>query len=349
MDKKTLLVTGGSGFFGQILSRYLIESCGCHIVNIDLVDSEYSNDCFISYKGDIRNLDLMNEIFSKYRFDAVIHLAAMLAHDRKMLKELWSSNVDGTQNVMDMCLKYKVGKIIFTSSNCLWGRNFDFPVKEDEEPAPVEIYGRSKLEGEKILLSHPDDVTSIIIRCPTIMDEGRLGLLAILYEFVDDNKKLWLVGNGENRYQFIYSKDLAKACELSLDYDKSTIFHIGSDDVKSFNYIYQYVVDHSESTSKLAHFPPGFAKFMMKACYFLGISPLGVYQYNMISSTFIFDTTKIKTELGWQPTRKNEDMLLIAYEYYHKNREEINQRKDVSAHNRAADMGFAIRVLKFFS
>ena len=143
MNKKTILVTGGSGFFGQILSRYLIESNSYRIVNIDLVDSEYANDDFISYKGDIRDLDLMNEIFSKYQFEAVIHLAAMLAHDRKMLKELWSSNVDGTQNVMDMCLKYKVGKIIFTSSNCLWGRNFDFPVKEDEEPAPVEIYGRS--------------------------------------------------------------------------------------------------------------------------------------------------------------------------------------------------------------
>ena len=59
--------------------------------------------------------------------------------------------------------------------------------------------------------------------------------------------------------------------------------------------------------------------------------------------------SKIKTELGWQPTLKNEDMLLKSYEYYHKNREEIHNRKDVSAHNREADMGLAIRVLKFFS
>ena len=69
----------------------------------------------------------------------------------------------------------------------------------------------------------------------------------------------------------------------------------------------------------------------------------------MISSTFIFDTSKIKRELGWAPTMKNEDMLLRSYEFYHKNREEIHNRKDVSAHNREADMGLAIRVLKFFS
>ena len=345
---RTVLVTGGSGFFGQIMSRYLAAR-DYLVINIDLVNSEFQDEHMISYKGDIRDIDLLEKVFSSHQIDAVIHLAAMLAHERKMIKELWSSNVDGTRNIMDMCVKYNIDKIVFTSSNCLWGRNFDYPVTEEEEPAPVEIYGRSKLEGEKILSSQPDKVKSVIIRCPTIMDEGRLGLLAILFEFVDDNKKLWLVGNGENRYQFIYAKDLAKACELSLDYNQGTVFNIGSDDVKSFNYTYQYVVDHSESTSRLAHFPPRFAKFMMKACYFLGISPLGVYQYNMISSTFVFDTSKIKRELGWKPTMMNEDMLLRSYEYYHKNREEIHNRKDVSAHNREADMGLAIRVLKFFS
>ncbi len=347
---KTVLVTGGSGFFGQIMCRYLVEK-GYQCVNIDLVKSEFEHDNLISYQDDIRNIDILEEIFSKYDIYAVMHFAAMLAHEKKMLKELWTSNVDGTQNILDMCVKHGVNKIIFTSSNCLWGKNFDDPVTEDEEPSPVEIYGKSKWEGEKILLSKPDEVNSVIFRCPTIMDEGRLGLLAILYEFVDDNKKLWLVGNGENRYQFIYAKDLAKACELALDHNESDVFNIGSDDVKSFNYTYQYVVDHSESTSKLAHFPAGFAKFMMKLCYHLGISPLGVYQYNMISSTFVFDTTKIKTKLGWEPTLKNEEMLLKSYEYFHKNKTEIKNRKDedVSAHNREADMGLAIRVLKFFS
>jgi len=347
---KTYLITGGSGFFGQIMCKYLAEK-GFKCVNIDLVKSEYTHENLISYQDDIRNKDILDKLFSTYRFDAVLHFAAMLAHEKKMLKELWTSNVDGTQNIMDACIKYNVKKIIFTSSNCLWGKNFDEPVTEEEPPEPVEIYGKSKWEGEKILLSEPDKVNSVIFRCPTIMDEGRLGLLAILYEFVDDNKKLWLVGNGENRYQFIYAKDLARACELALDYDASDVFNIGSDDVKSFNYTYQYVVDHSESTSKLGHFPAGFAKTMMKLCYHLGISPLGVYQYNMISSTFVFDTTKIKTKLGWEPTMTNEEMLLKSYEYFHKNKEEIRNRsgEEVSAHNREADMGLAIRVLKFFS
>ena len=343
----TYLITGGAGFFGSIMANYLLGK-GHKCISIDLVHSDIRHENFTPIQGDIRDTKLLEEVFSHHSFDAVFHFAAMLAHERKMLKELWTSNVDGTQNILDMCVKHRVRKIIFTSTNCLWGKNFDKKVKEEEPPAPVEIYGRSKWEGEKILLASRK-VRTVIFRCPTIMDEGRLGLLAILYQFLDENKRLWMVGNGNNTYQFIYAKDLARACELALNHNKSDVFNIGSDDVKSFNYTYQYVVDHSTSKSKLAHFPPRFAKFMMKLCYHLGISPLGVYQYNMISSTFIFDTSKVKRELGWEPTMKNEDMLLRSYEFYHKNREEIHNRKDVSAHNREADMGLAIRVLKFFS
>lgn len=346
----TYLITGGAGFFGTIMGKYLLER-GHKCVCIDLCKSEIEHENWTAIQGDIRDRDLLDKIFGETRFDAVLHYAAMLAHEKKMLNELWTSNVDGTQNILDMCVKHGVGKIVFTSSNCLWGKNFDRMVTEEEPPAPVEIYGKSKLEGEKILMSAPEQVKSVIFRCPTIMDEGRLGLLAILYEFVDENKRLWMVGKGNNTYQFIYAKDLARACELALDYNESDIFNIGSDDVKSFNYTYQYVVDHSESKSKLGHLPPHLAKFAMKAAYALGISPLGVYQYNMISSSFVFDTSKLKTKLGWQPTLKNEEMLLRSYEYFHKNREEIRNRKDgeVSAHNREADMGLAIRILKFFS
>lgn len=331
------------------MTNYLLDR-GYECVNIDLVKTSVDRPDYTSYVGDIRDLECLEMIFSSHRFDAVFHFAAMLAHERKMIKDLWSSNVDGTKNIYRMCRKYGVRKIVFTSSNFLWGHSFDYDVPEEETPSPIEIYGKSKLRGEKILMNPSKKVKSVIIRCPTIMDEGRLGLLAILCEFMDDNKKLWLVGSGENRYQFIYAKDLCRACELSVDYDGSGIFNIGSDNVKSFKYKYQYVIDRSSSTSKIAHLPAGFATFMMKMCYRLGISPLGPYQYNMISSNFVFDTEKIKRELGWKPTLMDEEMLLKSYIYFHKNKQEIRNRKgEVSAHSREADMGMAIRVLKFFS
>ena len=53
------------------------------------------------------------------------------------------------------------------------------------------------------------------------MDEGRLGLLGILYQFIDENRRLPMVGKGDNYYQFIYAKDLANACLLAMDYNRS--------------------------------------------------------------------------------------------------------------------------------
>jgi hypothetical protein len=86
----------------------------------------------------------------------------------------------------------------------------------------------------------------------------------------------------------------------------------------------------------------------MKAAHKLGVSPLGPYHYRMIAESFVFDTTRIKRELGWRPTLTNEQMMLRAFEYYRRNREAIHERTDVSAHSKAAPMG-VIRLLKWIS
>ena len=340
------LITGGAGFFGTILKKYFL-SIGATCVSIDLEPDNYKHDNFTSYQGDINDNKLMDEIFSNHKFDAIFHCAALLAHVKKDLKRLWQSNVDGTQNICNYAIKHNINKIVFISSNCLWAKNFDENVKETETPNPIEIYGKSKLEAERILLSHKDKINSIIFRSPTIMDEGRLGLLGILFEFIDEGRKLPMVGDGKNRYQFIYAKDLVKAFELALTANYTDIFNIGSDDVKTFNEVYEYVIKKSGSKTRLLHFPKLPMILAMKICFWLGISPLGPYQYKMIASSFVFDTTKIKEKLGFVPTLKNEEMLLRAYDFYHKNKLEILNRKDVSAHNSVAKMG-VIKILKWF-
>ncbi len=340
------LITGGAGFFGSILKKHFL-SLGAKCVSIDLEPDDFIDENFTSYQGDINDNSLMDEIFSTHKFDAIFHCAALLAHVKKDLKKLWHANVDGTENVCKYALKNNIDKIVFISSNCLWAKNFDTNVTEQEKPSPVEIYGKSKLEAEKILLSYKDKINSIIFRSPTIMDEGRLGLLGILFEFIDEDRKLPMVGDGKNKYQFIYAKDLAKAFELSLKANYSDVFNIGSDDVKTFNEVYEYVIKHSGSKSRLLHFPKLPMIWAMKVCFWLSLSPLGPYQYKMIASSFVFDTQKIKQKLGFKPTLKNEEMLLRAYEFYHKNKEEILKRKDVSAHNSVAKMGI-IKLLKWF-
>jgi len=228
MVKGTILITGGAGFFGDILKKELLSQ-GYTVVSIDLEKDGFKQHRFIPIQGDIRNKRTLEKLAKQYRFIAIFHIAAILAHAVKDKDFLWSSNVDGTRNIAELAKKYGIKKIIFTSSNCLWGENFGRPVREDDQPRPVEIYGSSKCEGEKILLEkkYEKDFTAVIFRCPTIIDAGRLGLLAILFEFIDEGRKVWVVGGGKNVYQFIYAPDLVQACLKALEYKKSTVFNIG--------------------------------------------------------------------------------------------------------------------------
>lgn len=351
-----VLVTGGSGFFGGVLKRRLLRE-GHTVVNVDLEADEDIDPGLTSIVGDLRDADLLGRVFSQHRFDVVYHVAAQLAHGTHLDEELlWTSNVDATKLLAESARKAGVRPFVFISSNCLWAANLGHPVNEERDaPAPVEIYGRSKLRGEQVLEEFRDDLDVVTIRCPTIMDSGRLGLLAILFEFIDDGKTVWVVGKGDNRYQFIYAEDLATACILGAAHGKSDLFHIGSDDVRSMREVYEAVIRGASAEpgsraakARVRSLPEGPTIAAMKLAHKLHLSPLGPYHYKMIAESFLFDTTHIKQELGWQPTLTNEEMLLRAYSYYSKNRAEIHGRTDVSAHRKPASMG-VIRMLKWMS
>jgi UDP-glucose 4-epimerase len=343
----TLLITGGSGFFGGLLKKRLLDE-GHFCVNIDLEADDFSHPRLTSIQGDIREEGLLEAVFAQHPFHAIFHCAAILAHEVKDKDFLWSCNVEGTRHVAAAARKHGIRQVIYTSSNCLWGHNFGRPVLESDEPKPVEIYGKSKWEGEKILRAYQDHFDVVIFRCPTIMDSGRLGLLAILFEFIDEGRRVWTVGGGRNRYQFIYAQDLIDACLSALTYEGSEVFNIGSDDVKTFREVYEYVIGKAATGARVAALPRKPTILAMRVAHALGLSPLGPYQYKMIAEDFVFDTTKIKQALHWAPTLTNEEMLYRAYAYYHEHREAIAKRTGVSAHKKAARMG-VIRLLKCLS
>ncbi|HWE01274.1 MAG TPA: NAD(P)-dependent oxidoreductase [Tepidisphaeraceae bacterium] len=341
------LITGGSGFFGGLLKRRLLErSVPC--VNIDLVKDDDVHPLLTTAQGDICDAALIKSIFAAHRFDAIFHCAALLAHDVKDKKRLWASNVHGAEFIAGAAAAHHVRKVVYISTNCLWGRGFNRPVTEDDPPAPVELYGRSKWEGEKIFQRHAADFQSVILRCPTIIDVGRMGLLAILFQFIEEGRRVWVVGPGDNRYQFIYAGDLIDACLAAAAYAGSATFNVGSDDVKSLREVYDSVIAKARTGARTASLPKQPTLFLMRVMHALKLSPLGPYHYKMIAEDFSFDTTRVKAELNWKPTLTNEQMLDRAYRYYRQHGAALALRDDVSAHRKPADMGI-IRLLKWIS
>ncbi|MDP8975708.1 MAG: NAD-dependent epimerase/dehydratase family protein [Actinomycetota bacterium] len=343
----TALITGGAGFFGGVLARRLLDE-GFQCVSVDLQPDPLTHPRLHSIVGDVRDEAVLERLFSEYRFDAVFHCAAILAHVVVPKDFLWSSNVDGTRMVARLAAAHQVPKLVFISSNCLWGESLRRPVTEQDEPRPVEIYGRSKWEAEKILGQHRDDFDSVVLRSPTIIDSGRLGLLSILFDFIREGRRVWVVGKGDNRYQFAYAADLADACLLALGCGTSVTYNVGSDDVKPLREVYEHVIAQAGTGARVTSVPRGATVAAMRLASALNLSPLGPYHWRMIAENFIFDTSVIKQELGWRPTRTNEQMLAEAYKSYEHDFDEIHARTNVSAHRQPAKMG-VIRLLKWLS
>ena len=159
---------------------------------------------------------------------------------------------------------------------------------------------------------------------------------------------MWTIGGGTNRYQFIYAKDLVAACLLAAEHNAPETLNIGSDNVQPLRDVYQYVIDKSGSRARVASLPKMPTLLAMRLAHALRVSPLGPYHYKMIAEDFMFDTTRIKSTLGWRPTLTNGEMLYRAYEYFHTHRDEILHRSDVSAHKQAAKMGI-ISLLRWIS
>jgi len=344
-----ILLTGGTGFFGGVIKGHLQQS-GFDYVNLDRINDLQDEAAGKMALVDIRDAAAVDATFQKFGpFDAVLHVAAELAHEAHDKQGLWNSNVEGSRNVADSCKRHGVKKLIFTSTNCLWGKPLNRPVVENDPACPVEIYGKSKLKAEEILLGYRSDMDVIIFRSPTIIAPGRLGLLGILFDFIAEGRRLPVVSRKNKPYQFICADDYAQAILLAIDHEGSDIFNVGSHNATSLEDSYRYVIEHAHSKSKIYHLPEFPTLPIMRLCHILKISPLGPYQYNMIAEGFVFDTSHVESTLNWHPTKTNGEILYAAYDFYVKHKQELEDNAhSLPAHRRKSRMGI-IRFLKWFS
>lgn len=341
------VVTGGAGFFGSVLIDYLIQS-GHEVLSIDRLPIPEERPGSVHNQVDITDAKALDTALRAFgQADCIFHVAALLAHDKANLNRLWSANVDGTRNVMDCARALKIGRVIFLSSNCLFSTGSTEPVDESTPTHPIEIYGESKQAGETIVQSYPD-IKSFVIRCPTIVQAGRLGLLTILFDFVREGRAIYLVGDGSNRYGFIAAQDLASACLLAAKSDVTGVYHISSDNVPTMYELYAGLQKYAGKPVKLRCIPEAPTVLALKILDRLKLSPLGPYHYRMLAHSFVFNNSKIKQALGWAPTRTNTEILCEAYSFYISHLEEIKNATDASAHKQRPDAGI-LNLLRMIS
>src|SRR5579871_983304 len=256
MSTARTLVTGGSGYFGEILIRHLLDRETC-IRNFDLNPPGNANGRIETVLGDIRDASAIRA--ACHGIETVFHNVAQvpLAKNRELFR---SVNREGTKNLLEACLTEGVRKVIVTSSSAVFGVPRSNPVTEDTQPVPGEDYGRAKLEGERLCAEFSGrglDIT--IIRPRTILGGGRLGIFQILFEWIRLGRNVPVFGDGSNVYQFVHADDLASACALSAGRPGSTIYNCGAEHFGTMREGLEAVCRHAGTGSKIRGVPMGAA------------------------------------------------------------------------------------------
>ncbi len=308
---RTVLVTGGSGYFGSILAEMALAR-GDRVRVFDL--NPPADDRVDYVAGDVRDLGALQEACDGV--DVVLNNVAQvpLAKDRELF---WSVNVTGTANVLLAARDRGVAKVVHTSSSAIFGIPESNPVTEDTPGRPLEAYGRAKLEAEHLCHDAAAaglDVT--IVRPRTILGHGRLGIIAVLFEFVAEGAPVYVLGSGDNRYQFVHANDLADAVLRAADREKPTTYNIGATDFGTMRETLQAVVDHAGTGSRVRSLPATPARVGMQALATVGLAPFAPYHWLLYAESLWFDTTRARTELGWEPQHSNASALVESYDWF---------------------------------
>jgi UDP-glucose 4-epimerase len=156
-DRKTILVTGGAGYIGSHTVKTL-EQEGYQVIILDnlvyghqdLVEGCLEAQLIV---GDIKNRHLLDNVFSKYNIEAVIHFAAYAYVGESIVNpaKYYNNNVLGTLTLLEAMLAASVKKLVFSSTCATYGIPQQIPIPEDHSQNPINPYGNSKLMVEKIL------------------------------------------------------------------------------------------------------------------------------------------------------------------------------------------------------
>jgi nucleoside-diphosphate-sugar epimerase len=338
---RTVLVTGGSGYFGTVLAEGVLAR-GDRVRIFDINPPEERVPGVEYVAGDVRDRDALRAACEGV--DVVLHNVAQvpLAKDRELF---WSVNVLGTANVLIASRDAGVSKVVSTSSSAIFGIPEENPVTEETPGRPLEAYGKAKLHAE--MLCHDAVAGGLdvsIIRPRTILGHGRLGIMAILFEFVAEGAPVYVFGKGDNRYQFVHANDLAEACLLAGEREGPATYNIGASEFGTMRETLQALVDHAGTGSRVRSLPVGPARSAMKAASGISLLPFAPYHWLLYGESLWFDTTKARTELGWEPKHSNASMVIESYEWFVAHRAELADRHG-SHHQSPAKLG-ALALLK---
>lgn len=336
MPSKTIIITGGAGFIGShVVRRFVTNYPAYTIVNLDkltyagnlanLVDIERSGN-YRFEKGDICDASFLQTLFNKYRPDAVIHLAAESHVDRSITDPLdfVMTNVVGTVNLLNVAREYWKGnydqrRFYHVSTDEVYGTlaNDDTMFTEKTAYDPHSPYSASKASSDHFVRAYHDTygMDCVISNCSNNYGSHHFPekLIPLAINNIRQNKPVPVYGKGENVRDWLFVEDHARAIDLIFHKAASgATYNIGGhNEWKNIDLVRSLceIMDR-----KLGRAPGTSAELITHVTDRAGHD-----------LRYAIDATKLKNDLGWEPSLQFEEGLERTVDWYLANEEWLEQ------------------------
>lgn len=317
--KKTVLITGGAGFIGGNFVYYMLNEhpdydivcvdCLTYAGNLSTLEKAMRNARFAFEKADIRDRDAINGIFAKYRPDAVVNFAAESHVDRSIKdpEVFLTTNILGTQVLMDACLAFGVGRFHQVSTDEVYG---DLPLDRPDlfftEKTPLKAsspYSASKAGADLLVMAYRRTygLNATISRCSNNYGPYQFPekLIPLMFINAGEGKPLPVYGKGENVRDWLYVEDHCAAIDLILEKGKNgEVYNVGGHNEMRNIDIVRLICEYTGASESLIKF---------------------VSDRKGHDLRYAINPEKIKRELGWSPATVFADGLKKTLDWYREN------------------------------
>lgn len=305
-----VMVTGAAGFIGSHVCDALTKD-GFKVVGVDdLSTGRKENISHITdlkfYQVDITDKEKIEEVFKKEQPEAVIHLAAQINVRVSIEDPVIDAriNILGMLNVLECCRRFKVKKVIYSSSAAIYGDPYEVPISEEASKEPLSPYGMSKLLAEDYLVYYAENfgVEGVSLRYSNVYGprqdpRGEAGVISVFFTGVLQEDVVKIFGDGEQTRDFVYVTDVAKANLLALKKKpREVCINIGSGKEITVNDLFRAIKEVSGSSADAEH-TEAMKGEIRRSC---------------------FDIKKAEKELGWTPEVDLETGLEETYQWLKK-------------------------------